>query len=747
MEVRVGPATATIHSDTEFAVSEINGEMSSTSEQGYFACDTRLVSGYRLKLCRERPTLSNSAAVNNHSARFEFTNPVLLGTDGVEIPARSLHLRLDRTIGHGIHEDYDLTNFGRRPIAASLEISIESDFADLFDVRGGRAIRRGSLQSKWDDGTSSLVTRYHNGGFERGIAFHVEGADSAPEFANGGIMFRLNLEPGQSWHTCVLWRPILDGAEPEHPPRACHNLIGTTDRDRAQRAWVAATTQITAGDPDVTATVRQAVDDLAGLRMHRRDAALDDAHLAGVHPDLWVPAAGVPWFVTLFGRDALTVSLQTLSLTPRLALGSLRALGALQADAYDDSRDMQPGKIEHEVRYGELAALRLVPHTPYFGSHEATTLYVLVAALAWQWHGDRGELDAVRDHVDRALSWIDTDGDIDGDGLQEYQTRAPAGYYNQGWKDSPDSIVGADGEPSKLPIALCEHQGLVVAAKRAWAEILDDVYGDSAGALRLRDQADRLADAIEARFWWEDEGTYYLGLDGDKQPIRAVASNAGHLLWSRAIDPERARQVARRLLARDMWSGWGIRTLSADHVAYNPFSYQVGSVWPHDNAIIAAGFHNYGLDTEASKVGRGLFDAAARFDSRRLPELFAGLERDEGSFPVQYLGANVPQAWSSAAVVHLFSVFAGLEADAPNHVLRLRPALPTWLGDLHLVNLAVGEAAVDLHIIRHPDGSHTLDIGTRRGKLDVILDSDDSNSADDAPGSSRGGVTSGISRA
>ncbi|HRB03847.1 MAG TPA: glycogen debranching N-terminal domain-containing protein, partial [Ilumatobacteraceae bacterium] len=628
----------------------------------------------------------------------------------------------DRTIGHGIHEDYDLTNFGRSPIAASLEISIDAGFADLFDVRGGLLLRRGSLQSKWDEETRTLVTNYQNDGFQRGIAFHVELPDSEPEFANGGIMFRVDLEPGQSWHTCVLWRPILDGAEPEHPPRACHNLIGTTDRDRAQRAWVAETTRITTGDPEVTATIHQAVDDLAGLRMHRQHPESEETQSDVARPDLWVPAAGVPWFVTLFGRDALTVSFQTLALTSRLALGSLQALGELQADAYDDNRDMQPGKIEHEVRHGELAALHLVPHTPYFGSHESTTLYVLVAALAWRWHGDRAALDSVRSHVERALAWIDKDGDADGDGLQEYQTRSPSGYYNQGWKDSPNSIVGADGESSKLPIALCEHQGLVVAAKRAWAEILADVYGDAAGATRLRGEADRLADAIETLFWWEDEGTYYLGLDGDKRPIRSVASNAGHLLWSRAIDPERATRVAARLLATDMWSGWGIRTLSAEHVAYNPFDYQIGSVWPHDNAIIAAGFHNYGLDAEAAKVGRGLFEAAVRFDSHRLPELFAGLERDEGSFPVQYLGANVPQAWSSAAVVHLVSVFAGLDADASNGVLRLRPALPDWFGDLHLDNLTVGDASVDLHITRCPDGSHAVDVANRRGDLDVILE-------------------------
>ncbi len=733
MEVRVGPAAVTIHSDTEFAVSEINGEMSSTSEQGYFASDTRLVSGYRLKLCRQRPTLSNSSAVDSHSARFEFTNPVLLGTDGAEIEASSLHLRLDRTIGHGIHEDYDLTNFSRHPVAASLEVSIESDFADLFDVRAGRVMRRGSLHSTWDDETSSLVTRYHNASFERGIAFRVELADTPPEFANGGVMFRMNLEPGQSWHTCVLWRPVLDGAEPEHPPRACHNLVGTTGWDRTQRAWVEETARITAGNPEVTAIVRQSIDDLAGLRMHRHDVTADDTQSEGAGGDLWVPAAGVPWFVTLFGRDALTVSFQTLAMTPRLALGSLHALGALQADAYDDSRDMQPGKIEHEVRYGELAALKLVPHRPYFGSHEATTLYVLVAALAWQWHGDRASLDAVRDHVDRALSWIDKDGDVDGDGLQEYQTRTPDGYYNQGWKDSPDSIVGADGARSKLPIALCEHQGLVVAAKRAWADVLADVYDDSTGAARLRAEAERLTDAIETRFWWEEEGTYYLGLDGDKQPIRAVASNAGHLLWSRAVTPERARRVATRLLAPDMWSGWGIRTLSAEHVAYNPFEYQVGSVWPHDNGIIAAGFHNYGLDDEASQVGQGLFDAAARFDSRRLPELFAGLDRDEGGFPVQYLGANVPQAWSSAALVHLVSVFAGLEADSANRILRLRPALPSWFGDLHLVNLNVGDAAVDLHIVRHTDGTHTVDIGNQRGELEIIVDTAEASGASGQP--------------
>ncbi|MHB1712449.1 MAG: amylo-alpha-1,6-glucosidase, partial [Acidimicrobiales bacterium] len=439
--------------------------------------------------------------------------------------------------------------------------------------------------------------------------------------------------------------------------------------------------------------------------------------------EAWVPAAGVPWFVSLFGRDALVVSLQTLALSPRFALGALRALGSLQAEWYDDERDMQPGKIEHEVRHGELATLHLIPHTPYYGSHDATTLYVWAAAEAWRWHGDRAELDAVRPHVERALAWIDTDGDIDGDGLQEYQTRAgTGGYYNQGWKDSGEAIVHSDGRLAPLPIALCELQGYVVAAKRAWAAVLYDVYHEAPSAARLRGEADRLAEQIEERFWWEEEQTYYLGLDGHKEPIATVASNPGHLLWAGAVVPERARLVAQRLLAADMWSGWGIRTLSECHPSYNPFSYQLGSVWPHDNAIAVAGFRRYGLDAEAGLVARAIFDAGERFLSRRLPELFAGLTRDAGSLPAQYLGANVPQAWAAGAVVHLLTSLLGMSADAPARVLSVDPALPDWLNELSVANLCVGDAAVDLVVRREPDGGHSIEVVRRHGRLEVRLE-------------------------
>jgi glycogen debranching enzyme len=721
MEISVGPPTVTIHADDQFCVCAPNAEISSTLEQGYFAADTRLVSGYRLKLGNQRLVLLNSAAVAHHSARFEFTNPAELQSNGDQLAENSLHLRLDRTIGDGLHEDYELTSYAREPVLLDLEISIESDFADLFEVKSHHPLLRGTLESSWDTGAQRLTMSYENRGFARGLVIdsvRAGGPGGQARYANGGLLFRIELAPRQCWHTCLKWRPVLDSV-PGSAPRRCHDLVGGAREHETKQNWIDRAATITTSSPSVTQTVRQAVDDLAGLRMHRHDAVAapgEDRHST----DLWVPAAGVPWFVSLFGRDSLIVSLQTLALSPRFAVGSLNALAALQADGYDDARDMQPGKISHEIRHGELAALKLVPHRPYYGTHEATTLYVLLAAMAWRWHGDRTVLDQIRPNVERALAWVDAEGDLDGDGLQEYQTKAKDGYYNQDWKDAGDAILNADGSPARLPIALCEVQGLVVAAKRAWADVLDRVYGDTVAATRLLDEAGRLVELIEAKFWWEAEGTYYLGLDGDKRPIESVASNPGQLLWTGAVDADRAAKVATRLFAEDLWSGWGVRTLSSAHKAFNPFSYQLGSVWPHDNALIAAGLRQYGLDDEAARIARALFDAADRFTARRLPELFAGLPRDDGGFPVQYLGANVPQAWASGAVVHLMAILLGLQADAAAGELRLNPALPGWLPEIRIDQLTVGTASVDLVVSREAEGKHRIKVNPGDGALTVI---------------------------
>lgn len=711
MEITVGPPVVSVHSDDEVVVSGTAGDISDDRDHGYFVADTRLISGYHITLCGSNLVLLNGSATGNHAGRFELTNPHLVGSEGQTIEEHSLHLRLDRAVSQGVHEDYDLTYWGHESVVCELEIAIESDFADIFDVKERQAIRRGTIRSSWDEEESKLTASYTHREFERAVAIRVRSDSSGPTFANGRIGFRIELTHGQSWHSCLFWIPILDG-KPEPNESRCHRLVDEgSDRSMARREWIEQATEIETPNALVNSALSQAVEDLAGLRLHRHDKlASGEALHDGLDRDSWVPSAGVPWFLSLFGRDALTVSAQTLALSPRFALGSLRALAGLQANSYDDDRDMQPGKIEHEIRHGELAALHLIPHTPYYGAHETTTLYVLVAAQAYRWHGSRDELDAMRPHVERALAWIDRDGDSDGDGLQEYQTRAQDGYANQGWKDAGDSIVDEDGSPASPPIALAEHQGAVVAAKRAWATVLEDVYGERSASSRLRADADRLAEVIENRFWWEEEGTYLLGLDGKKQPIRSVASDAGHLLWQRAVVAERAGRVVERLMADDMWSGWGIRTLSQDHPSYNPLSYQRGSVWPHDNGIIAAGFRNYGFDYEAAQVARAIFDATSKFASQRPPELFAGLARDPGSFPVQYLGANVPQAWSSGSIVHLLVTLVGLEADAKAGSLAVRPALPEWLPHVTLWRIRVGSGSADLRITRRGDGPDRVEV-------------------------------------
>jgi glycogen debranching enzyme len=720
VEIRVGPPSLTVHADEQFLVCALDGTIAAGEQQGYFCVDTRLVSDYDLTLSKTPPTLLNSAVVQPFSARHEFVNAEM-ATSGGGIESGTLHLRLDRTIHHGIHEDYDLTNYASEAVEFELELRFDGDFADHFDVKEQRFVRRGSLESRWDSEARALTTSYRHGDFERGLRLQVQKQGSEPEYANGLLSFRIRLEPKERWHTCLLWVPVGAAGQEGDPIDACHALLtGDPELAKRRRAWRARVTRIKTNDSGVNAVVDRALDDLGALRMRRVDK--DAAAHGGDGIEEMVPAAGIPWFVSLFGRDALVVSLQTLSLSPGLAAGSLQALAALQGDRYDDRHDLQPGKIEHEFRHGELAHFGLVPQTPYYGSHDATTLYVWAAAELWRWTANRALLERLRPHVERALHWIDVDGDCDGDGLQEYQTRAGDwGYYNQSWKDSGDAIVNADGSNAELPIATCELQGYVVAAKRAWADTLEQAFDDAPGAAQLREQADRLAEAIEERFWWEAEGGYYLGLDGRKRPIESVASNQGHLLWAQAITEGRAARVVTRLLEADMWSGWGVRTLSAAHVAYNPLSYQRGSVWPHDNAILAHGFSRHGHGAEAGQIARALFDAAGRFQYRRLPEVYGGLARDEGSFPVQYLGANVPQAWASGAVIHLLSALLDLEPDAVNKRLVLRP-LPDWLDGIELTNLRVGNASVDLLVTRE-----SISVERQSGELHVSAQSASTN--------------------
>jgi glycogen debranching enzyme len=684
LPILVGPSTITINRDDRFLVCQPDGRIAEPAEEGFFARDTRFVSGWDLLVNGHRPVLLNSSPIEFYSARFEFTNDALIDDAG-PVERHSIAIQLDRTISGGIHEDLDLVNYGKRAVRLTIEVAIASDFADIFDVKSGALIRRGAINSRWFRSRRELRTTYVNREFRRELVLAVDHADSPPQFANGRLVFVAGIAPKRRWHSCLRWLPLSQGGR--RPITLPCNTISGLSVEVARPRLPKVTLQ--ASSPTVVRAWDQAVRDLEALRLE------DPAVERGV----FIPAAGVPWFVTLFGRDALVVSMQGISGFPEFAVGALRRLSELQANGDDPERDMEPGKIPHEIRHGELAQLGILPYQPYYGTHDATSLFILVLADLFDWLGDPGVVRRYLPHAEAAMRWIDRWGDRDGDQLQEYATRSQHGYYNQGWKDAWDSIQHADGSIAQLPIALIELQGYAYEAKLRMAALYD-LLGQSGKAARLRAEAQRLFELVNERLWWEAEGTYYLGLDGAKQPIRSVASNPGHLLWSGIVPADRAPRLVERLLAPDMWSGWGIRTLSFDHVGYNPFSYHTGTVWPHDNAIIADGFRRYGFDREAARIARATFDAAERFQAHRLPELFAGLQREPGSFPVQYLGANVPQAWAAGAVIHLVAILAGVEArsNRDGSQIHVNPALPDWLPALRLSNLRAGHGALTLSI-------------------------------------------------
>jgi glycogen debranching enzyme len=681
LAVSVGPPTITINRDDRVVVSQPDGRIDAAEEQGFFARDTRFISAYDFWLNGQRPTLLSSSPVEFFSSRYEFVNPELIDEVG-PIPRNSVSLRLDRTVSGGVHEDYDLINYARRPIRVTLEIAVASDFADIFEVRRRKIVRRGSIDTQWSRARQSLRTSYTNGTFRRDLLVLVEKSDSPPQFANGRLVFVATIPPKGVWHTCLRWLPITHSRR-RPPTPDCHALtVRSTDLEPPLPVVGLETPNET-----VARTWRQSVRDMEALRLE------DPQFERGVY----IPAAGVPWFVTLFGRDALIVSMQGISGFPEFAAGALRRLSVLQATEDDPVRDMEPGKIPHEIRHGELAQLGILPYSPYYGTHDATSLFVIVVSYLYQWLGDVEILERYLPNVEAAMAWIDRYGDLDGDGFQEYRTRSQHGYYNQGWKDAGDAIPEADGTLADLPLALCELQGYAYDAKLRLADIYAKL-GRPDDAARVRNEAWQLYERFNNDFWWESEGTYYLGLNGAKRPIRSVASNAGHCLASGIVPPDRAGRVVERLMADDMWSGWGIRTLSSNHVAYNPFSYHTGSVWPHDNAMVAGGFRRYGHHEAAARVARGMFDAAERFVANRLPELFAGLPRQRGSFPVQYLEANVPQAWAATAVFRFIAILCGIHAAAGANGPRLYvdPALPDWLPRLTIRNMRAGRGALSL---------------------------------------------------
>lgn len=705
VQISVGPPLLIINHGNTFMVTDQGGEIQLESSNGVFAKDTRFVSHYGISANGRPWTRLTSSPITFFAARVYLVNPELKTEEGI-IPDGSIGLSIWRAIDRGgIHEDLDITNHGMDMIRFNLEIALKSDFADLFEVRSRRFVRRGRIETHWDDTTHRLHNSYENSDFHRRFTYAIHRSDSRPLFANGRISFDIVLKPGRTWHTCAFY--LLSDQEGDRVPKSLCSTLESSEVERREERWINACTKLETPNEDVYRFFRQSVEDMGALRLTEDDG----------EPTAWLPAAGVPWYVTVFGRDSLIASHQNMLVHPPFALSALRTLAALQANERDDWRDAEPGKILHEIRFGELAHFNRIPHTPYYGTADATPLYLIVLHQAWKWIGDPTLLREFRGTALACLDWIDHHGDLDGDGFQEYATRSNRGYENQGWKDSADSVMYPDGTPVKQPKALCELQGYVYDAWLCMAEIFD-ALDEPARASELRQKASTLFTRFNEQFWCEDLGTYAYGLDVDKRPIRTVVSNAGHCLWSGIATPERARRTVDRLMKPDMWSGWGIRTLSTTHPAYNPHSYHNGSVWPHDNGIIALGMKRYGMAEEVAQLSRDISVAATCFVSYRVPELYAGIAREPSTIPVQYPRANVPQAWASGSVFHLMQAILGLEADAPRKRLYLDPVLPPWLPGVTLRGIKVGPSQADLHFWK--DGKTTRwEVTKQSGDLKV----------------------------
>jgi glycogen debranching enzyme len=704
-KVQVGPPQIAIHQGQIILLTEPDGQITWPSDKGLYFFDTRLLSAWTVYADGEPWDLLSGGAIAYDTARLFLTNRALLTDDG-EIAPRTLGFMLSRRLDGGLHEDLDITNHGPTSVRFNLEIVIRCDFADLFEVKKGKIIRRGHIVTDWSATEQCLTTTYSNADFMRALSVRPTDTSSNAVYANGRLSFEVRLDPGASWHCCLLY-DFADGERRFVAPPECAHHTSLSAHADSGLAWRQSALRIHTSNEEFYRFYTQAMDDMAALRLA----------LPGTDGEVMFPAAGLPWFVAPFGRDSLIASLQTILIDPAFARGALEVLGQLQAKDHDEWRDAEPGKIPHEMRYGELAHFKLIPHTPYYGTADATPLYVIVLHAAWRATGDRALLDRHLPAAEACLRWIDEFGDRDGDGFQEFQTRSPVGYENMAWKDSGEASVNVDGSLVKGPKAMVELQGYVYDAWQRMAEIYE-ALGRHDDALALRAKAASLFEKFNETFWDEAGGFYAFMLDGEKRPVFSVASNPGHCLYSGIVPKGRAGRVVARLLAPDMNSGWGIRTLSAQHISYNPYAYQLGSIWPHDNAIIAAGCKRYGFATEAAHIARDISGAASHFLLNQVPELYTGIVRDGTTFPVQYLGANVPQAWAAGSAFMLLQALLGIEPDAPRGVLHIDPALPAWLPDVTLYGLRLGQQEFDIGFWR--DGTETH-FKVLRGDANAVL--------------------------
>jgi glycogen debranching enzyme len=696
------PARVLKHGDT-FGVFDMHGDAipSGSGEHGLYHGGTRFLSRFELLLGRRRPLLLSSAITQDNTIlAVDLTNPDVTKGDTRLVPRGALHIFRSRVLCQGgMAERIRVANHALHAIELPIVLQFDADFADVFEVRGTRRARRGQ--------------RFENVCTDEGALLRYEGLDRVER------------------RTRLRWSRTPDRVEGD---TAVFSLA--LDRHQALELEIEISCEVAAAPrcavrfDDVVGEVRSGIaasmsrectvtsSNESFNRWLRRSSA--DLHMMTTDtPNGPYPYAGIPWFSTPFGRDGIITALETLWAAPEIARGVLAFLGETQAMTASDAQDAQPGKILHEMRSGEMAALGEIPFGRYYGSADATPLFVMLAYAYFERTADRTFINRLWPHIVAALEWMERAGDIDGDGFIEYARRSESGLLQQGWKDSYDSVFHSNGSLADPPIALCEVQGYGYAAWQG-AAALAEMRGDDASAAQWRSRAAIIRSRFEERFWCNDIATYALALDGHKQPCRVRTSNPGHCLFSGIVDPARAPALAATLMADSSFAGWGVRTVAAGEARYNPMSYHNGSIWPHDNAIVAAGLARYGFTAAAAEILRAMFELSQTVDGHRLPELLCGFHRRDGEYPTLYPVACAPQAWAAGAVHLLVSACLGLRIDAAASTLYFRRSvLPEGVDWIRLTNLSVGAATVDLLLTRH-----THDVGVnvlnRTGQVEII---------------------------
>lgn len=656
---------------------------------GFFHDDTRFLSNMELKIGGHRTLVLSSSTEKTFASKIELTTGSLAQINSFDLPENTIHLRRQQLLASEVlYDSIKFSNFNQSDAELLVEIAFEADFVDVFQVRG-------CARQKCGQYYRPLVR-------EDSLVFLYRGLDNITR----ETIVSFQTAPDQIEHNIAKWKLKI----PASGVIEILNMVGCRVGDKNLRANGKTVVQGFRNRREAyrkweeDSTVFESSNDIFDEAL--RTCTADFHALQIPDGDQHVVAAGIPWFATMFGRDSLIAAYQSLLLNPRLACETLRVLARYQGKESNDWRDEDPGKILHEYRTGEMTRAGEMPFGPYYGSIDATPLFLILLSETFNWTGNERLVQELLPAAHAALDWIDNYGDLDGDGFVEYKRRSLRGLTNQGWKDSWDANMHRDGSVANPPIALVEVQGYCYEAQYRMSQLLR-AFGDTERADRLRKSSAELGKKIEKSFWLPQEGFYAMALDNQKRPLEAIASNTGHLLFTRSISRDRARLVVQRLMKEDMQSGWGWRTLACSERVFNPLSYHRGSIWPHDNSLIAHGMALYGFRAEVKAVFTALYEAALNFRDYRLPELFCGVQRHENDEPVHYPVSCSPQAWASGAFFLLLTSVLGIRPSAPRKELNIvNPVLPDWLDYLHIRNLRIGGSRVSLDFTRQ--GSRTF---------------------------------------